>query len=245
MATLSMADNADGTGAVGTVAGGGATDSNTLYYSTWAGTSGTLSFTSAGSRIGNGTIAASVAVGYYVWLLESVVVATNVKTNTIVYQNTTTTAAAGDPVLYRIMSAVKTQIVALSLSGITSTSVLLKWLPRQLDTTTDPVPCVIVSPAPMAEQDVSYLTATDHQKYPILISLIDKQNQDYTANLSRNLLWREKIFREFRFQPIDGVAEAVSCVIEPKSIVDPVAFNKQLFASSLVLRVICRETRGN
>lgn len=242
---MTVTDSSDGANAVAAITGSGGTDTNTLYKATWSGATGTLTFASAGSRSGDGNITASTGVGYWLWLLESVVVATSVKTVVIVFQNTTTTATAGDPVIYRVMDAIKTQIVALNLSGVTSTNVLIKWLPRQFDTTTDPVPCVIISPAPIPETSPSYLVNTDHVGYPVMVTIIDKQNADFTANLSRNLKWRELLMREFRFQPLDTVAEAVTCVIEPKAIIDPAAFAKNLWVSSMVLRVTARESRGN
>lgn len=205
---------------------------------------GTQTFASAGSRTGDGNISISASVGYYLWLLESVTTG-SVKTNVLVYQNITDATSTGNSVMYRILTAVQTQIQALALTGVSSSNIVVKWLGRQWETTTDPVPSVIISPAPSAETMPNDLTGTDKIGYPVLVTMIDKQNQDFTGNLNRNLKWRELINREFRYQPLAGVAEVIYCEPEPKPQFEAGMFMRNTYVSSFVMRFISRETRGN
>lgn len=241
-----MSDSANGTTAVATIAGSGGTDTNTLYKVAWSGAAGSLSFSSVGSRSGDGTISVSTAVGSWLWMLESVVAATSVKTVVVNYQPTTDGTSSGDPVLLRAMNQMKTQIVALGLTGISSSNVYIKWSARAFDTTTDPVPQIVISPAPMPEGMIQQLTGTDMLQYPVAVTIIDKLNQDYTGNISRNLKWREKISREFRYRNLDNqVSEVIYVEVEPKPQIDLNWFNKNYFGSTLVFRIHSRETRDN
>lgn len=149
-------------------------------------------------------------------------------------------------VIYQVMTQMQTQIRALSLTGIASADVLIKWCPRQLDNTTDPTPCIEICPAPLPEgMDQQDLTATDKVRYPVLVTIIDANNQDFDKDLDRNLLWREKINREFRYRPLTGISEIIHCFPEPKAIIDPAWFRLNRFYSAIVFRFVSRETRGN
>src|SRR5690349_3103919 len=70
--TLTLVDNADGTGAVATVAGGAVAAVNTLYVQPFSGVLGAGSWTSQGSRTGDGAIAVSLTTsGHYFAQLKS------------------------------------------------------------------------------------------------------------------------------------------------------------------------------
>lgn len=66
---LTITDNADGTGAVATVAGSAAGASNVVKVAPW--TAGSLTFTDFGPRTGDGTQALSLSNGYHVAYVES------------------------------------------------------------------------------------------------------------------------------------------------------------------------------
>ena len=73
---LAIADNGDGTGGVATVTGSvGAL--TTVYYATFSGSMGSLTWTSAGSRTGDGTLALSLPVGYYLWHAQTATLFSN------------------------------------------------------------------------------------------------------------------------------------------------------------------------
>lgn len=140
--TLAVSDNADGTGGVATITGA-SNKPLTLYRSAFTGTMGSYTWTTSGTRQGNGTITLSspgtIALGYYLWL--ALVPADDEVASA--YQNLSD--AATQSVLDRILDAVKTRIVSLSLSGIASTSVLRQWQPRVWDGV-DAGPAVRIAP---------------------------------------------------------------------------------------------------
>lgn len=240
--TLTMTDNGDGTGAIATVAGSIVTSTNTLTKSLWSGISGSLTFTAAGNRTGDGTIAASASVGTYVWLLTN----NNGGTiTTVIAYSAVTGGASSESVLYRLMLQMQTQIIALGLSGILAANIVVKWLPRMLNAVTDPAPEIVICPAPLPETDQSYLTATDHIGYPVLVAYINAQNQDFVANLARNTLGREKIRREFISRGLVGVPEVQYCKVEPQAIISPAWFDNNVAYLAQVFRFSSRETRGN
>src|SRR5678815_3172857 len=163
---MTVADNEDGTGVTATVAGSAGGSTNTLTQSSWTGNTGTLSFSAGGTRTGDGTIPVVTAVGTYLWMLTNSAAADIV----LVYQAVTGGAsAAAQAVLYRAMAQMQTQIRALALTDVSSVNVVTKWMPRLLDSTTDPNPEIQICPAPMPEKDESYLTNTDHVGYPVLV----------------------------------------------------------------------------
>ena len=149
-------------------------------------------------------------------------------------------------VMYRVMEQVQTQIRALALTDMTSANVVIKWKPRQLRVAVDPLPAIQICPAPMPEPMPQDLANSDKVHYPVLISIQAVQNKDYDANIERNLLWREKINREFRYQNLDNaISEIIHCLPMPKSIFDVQAWEENLWRSDFVMLFVSRELRGN
>jgi hypothetical protein len=234
--SLTITDAQDGTGTA-TVAGSNIASTNTLYQTAWTGQVGSQTWTSAGSRTGDGTISLTGA-GWWLWRLDSLLSgATSVVTNYQPLLNTSTQA-----MLYRACEAIRLRVVGLNLSGVT-TNVIKKWLPRQLPTV-DTLPAVLICPVG-AEDFPGVMTNTDDIGLPILVAILDKQNQDLTANQNRNLLWRQQILSALRFQRLAGVAEAYTVKPVPSNVVDLSMFlDQNLFFSPLLFKVVTRTTRG-
>jgi hypothetical protein len=221
--SLVIADNADGSGGAATIAGSDIGSANSLFCAGFGGATGPLSWIAAGARTGDGAIAVaspgSVPLGYYMWHAMGTVGGTAAFAS---YFRALTDASA-QSVMDRVLTAVVQQIQALNLSGIQSINIVRKWLRRKLETAGQ-VPQI--------------------QVVPVAIIAIDKQNQDYTANQTRNLLWRQQLLRAFRFQRLSGVDEIINCVPGQQSIVDKAAFDANLFVTLVTLRFISREPRG-
>jgi hypothetical protein len=234
-ASLTIADNLDGTGGVATVAGSGGADTNTLYRAGWTGQSGTLAWTLVGARTGDGTIAIAASAGHYLFRL-----ANSDGDVAVVYQPLTNAAAKA--ILDAALDAVVLRIRGLNLSGISSGQISKRWLPRV--TPADAFPMIHVTPFG-GETFPGVMTATDDTGLPIATTIVDGQNQDPTANLSRNAFWRETILAALRYQRLAGVPAAYILVPEPGTIVNPAIFDAQnLFFSPLFFRLITRTPRG-
>lgn len=239
--TFTITDNGDGTGTA-TITGSAGT--NTLYQSAWTGVmSNQLSWSSVGSRAGDGTIALT-GTGFYLWQLENSVDGVI----GVVYQNITDTSAgdATSPV-YQLMNSVATTIQSLNLTGISSVNILQRWLPRVLRSVeAASLPKVFVCPWDR-ESFPGILTGKDDIGIPIVVVFVDAQNQDQTANLNRNTLWRWRTLSAFRYQTISGVSTGYgvyNCVPRTDVQVNPDWFLQGLYVSAFSLEFITRTPRG-
>lgn len=236
--TLSITDNGDGTGTA-TIAG--STGTNTLYKATWTGIGNVqLSWTSVGSRSGDGTIAIS-GEGFFLFRLENSVDGFSAA----VYQPITDTTAKS--LVKQLMEAVGTTIRSLSLTGISSVNVLEQWMPRVLrDVEASSLPKVFVCPWDRLSFP-GILTGKDDIGVPIVVVFVAAQNQDQTTNISRNTDWTWKTLSAFRYQQISGISSfygVYNCIPEVDVQVNPDWFMTGLYVSAFVLRFITRSPRG-
>jgi hypothetical protein len=159
----------------------------------------------------------------------------------------TSNMSAYDSVWHRCLLAVQTQIKSLNLADIDASSVVVQKVPWARDFTNGvhSFPGVVI--CPWHAEDMNPLAGTNRRDdvgYPVLVSIVAKDNQDLTGNLSSYLLWREKIARHFRNQRLAGVPEIIKTIAAPMSVVLPEAFVKGVFHSAFVFRFISREVRG-
>lgn len=239
-ALLEITDNEDGTG---TATITGSTGTNTLYKATWDGVmSSEISWTSVGSRSGDGTIALS-GVGFFLWIVGN----SEDGFTSIIYQNITNLSGGTVSVVKQLMESVQTGIVSLNLSGISSVNVIERWLPRVLkDVEAASLPKVIICPWDR-ESFPGILTGKDDIGIPIIVVFVASQNQDNSANIDRNSQWRWATISYFRFQAPAGVSTSYgvyNCVPEVDVQVDSSWFLKGLYVSAFALRFITRTPRG-
>lgn len=246
MATYTFSDNDDGTGITVTIAGGGASDTHIAYYQAFTGGLGASgTWTSGGTRTGNGAIALSVTDGHYLGYVEST--ASGVMALSTVQYLLSSTAATS--VHYRCLTAVQARIIAASLSGMTAANVKVRKLPsdRGMDSDdgTYSYPAVIVSSMGIENQQAgSGTNIRDDVDYPVIVSILAADNQDLYTNHEKYLKWREQINRAFRQQRLSGVTEVHRCLVQPGPITSPAAFWNNVYHSSLVIRCFSREIRG-
>lgn len=234
---LTVSDAGDGTGAA-TVTGSASGSTNTLYRSAWDGQSGALAWTLHGTRTADGTIAIAVT-GLFFWRLDNLAAGV-----------TTTAPGYYQPIIDPddasihniILDAVKAKILALSLTGIQSTRLLKRWIPRVWEEADNTPSCIIAPPG--REQMIGMLNNKDDVGYPVVVCFLDKLNQDVTKNMERDLLWRQRVSRAFREQRIPGAPLVYKTIVEPDAIVDPTAYQNGYLASLMILRAVTRETRG-
>lgn len=244
--TLTIADQADGTGATATVAGSTGGTTNTCYYQNFDGALGTDTWTDGGNRVGDGTIDVALSTGHYIAYIESTD-GEQVQASNVVYF--VVTDATEESVHYQCMTAVQARIRALSLTGIVNASVVVKKLPHsKIWQASDGIalPAVIITPQREQMPPRAGVTAKDDIGYGVLVTIVDSDNQERTlaANHNKYLVWRQKIAKAFRNQRLSGVSEIIIGVIEPGDPVVPTAWLAQLFASALLLRFTSREGRG-
>lgn len=236
--TLAISDNRDGTGAVATVSGSDSGSTNNVYAAIFGGQTGALTWALVGTRTGDGTVAVSLPVGYYVWTVLTTSAGVTTQGNAV-WQNLSNTAIESPH--YQCLVAIQTRLQGLNLEGIGS-NVLVKWLPRDLEKV-DTLPAIIVAPVGKEGQGPG-LNNHDDIDYPCLVAIIDAQNKDYTANLARDLYWRWRVFQSPRHQRLAGVPNVMTVSITPDYVVNPMLFDKNRFYSALLFMCRNRETRG-
>lgn len=160
----------------------------------------------------------------------------------------TVVAAPSQSVHWRCLQAVASSVRGLELTGLQPSSVLVLKIPAavSLGAADVPLPSVLITPyGPEHMNRLQGTNRNDDVEYPVLVSIVDRDNQDPTAGgLDTYLNWREQIARAFRNQKLAAVPEIIGCWVEPSTIVEPAAWMKGFFHSSLVLWFVSREPRG-
>jgi hypothetical protein len=154
-----------------------------------------------------------------------------------------------DSILYQVLGAVQARIRAVSLTGVASGSVLYKKLElsrmfRQPDGLT--LPGVLITPGRQTMNPRAGTTSQDDVEYGVLVTILRADNQEATigVDLDAQTLAYEKIAKAFRNQRLSGVTEITTCAVEGSDTVLGPAWQKNLLASSMVLRFTSREGRG-
>jgi len=237
--TLAVSDNADGTGGVATIAGGDAPSTHEVFVQRVDGELGTSTWLSKGSRVGNGTVDIAAEPGYY-WVKVEATNGSESGTGNLVYAAFT---SGDEAVLFQCLTAVQSRIQTLALSGIANQSVVVRKVPDDKNITK---PAVVI--APLGRETLDPADGTNNRDdvgYPILVALLDGDNQNPTSNHDRNLLWREKIRRAFHNQRLPGVDAIITAFVEPLPVTDAAAwFERNTFVTAMLLRFISREPRG-
>lgn len=142
-----------------------------------------------------------------------------------------------------ILSEVQADIVALSLSGMAATSIVIaKALPRSEDEFVGGLPgCAIFPFGAIGERPGT--NVRDDIVYPVGILLVQAGNQDQATHRDRMLLWLERIRKAFIHQHLT-VTSVYTCFVDPKDSFNLDAFRQNYDAGGMVLRFVSRESRG-
>lgn len=242
---IAWADNQDDTGATVTVSGGNPLDTHDVYcqrFTGGLGTSGT--WVLHGSRTGNGTVSLTLEAGHYLGYVISTV--SGVSSISAVEYFAVTTGT--DSIHFLLLQAIQARIIAVNLTEVGS-NVLIRKIPteRGHDSSTYTYPAVIVSPMG-SEQLGGGTNARDDIGYPVLVSILAKNNQDLSeTNLNKFLLWRELISKAFRGDQqlvTGGDWNAHRTKVEPGPVLSPTAVWNNQYQCSLTVRCEARQTRG-
>jgi hypothetical protein len=236
-ATITWADNGDGTGITVTISGATA-GTYTLYVQRLNGAIPNWQFTPESSRSGDGTLVSAVS-GFHFWY-----VAHTTDSPTVVQAGYASSSETS--VHYQCLEAVQARIQSLSLDGISNDDVQVLKIPldRGWEDGTFSYPGVIISSIGAEQQSPSRVTnRRDDIDYPVFVSMLAADNQDLTANHNRYLLWRQKINRAFRNQHLPGL-ECVWCSVQPMQVTSQSAWFNAIHHSSMIIRCNSREPRG-
>lgn len=154
--------------------------------------------------------------------------------------------------LYGIMEQVKSQIVALELTGIPDANIVLCGMPSVAIVSSPAIqyPAIAIGPYG-AEEVVAATNLRDDLRYPVLVAICDtlvssaqaeQPGDKQTQGVDMRLYWRERIRKAFSNQRLTA---SIGMIVEvqPLAIVEPAAFQRDLWVSSLLLRIKNREVR--
>ena len=149
-------------------------------------------------------------------------------------------------VLFDLLSQIKTTIAARGLAGIGSAGILVQKVPgnRPADLPAQQFPCIVIAPYGAEELDpLAGSTSRDDVVYRVVVAILAADNGDQEAHFNQYLTWRESIRRLFHDQPLGSLCFSVQ--VRPLDVVDRDAwYQRNLFASGLVLNCFSREPRG-
>ena len=227
--TLTIVDNADGTGAVATVAGATVGTTNTVYVSNWPLTT----FTSGGSRTSDGEVALTLSNGPHLAYISSALSGVTNVSNMVHFRTTDTDEA----VWKECLDATRDMIIGLSISGLDSDSVVVRKLPWNREPLSEGVFI-----HPVTERYGKGTNVRDDIGYGVQVTMIKASNQNLTSNLNTVLTWRRTISSALRRGVSTfGVAEVYNLTIEPAAVYLPEAFLKNYDVGAVLVRCHSRE----
>lgn len=241
--TLAVTDDADLTGVTAVITTSNAGATNTIYRSSVNGEVEAGTWTSSGSRTGDGTISVSLTTrGYYFWYVKSVLADESTISN-LAYCPVTD---GEDAVFTRCIDAVVSRLQLLTLSGIATTRIIA--LPDIGNTAgVADYPCCLVAREPVPHRYGAGTNIRDDVGYPIQVLFCESDGLGTQTDAGKWDLWRQQAERAFRFQRLIGVTESyLASDVEPLKILDP-AFRPPIYdkvVSGFTIRAWCREVRG-
>ena len=247
--SLALAVTIDGGTQTATAAVTGATAGRTvnLYRAAWQTTAGQRSWTLAGSGVASGAGSASIsdvvgATGNYEWLAVQLTAGGDADALSTIYYG-----AIVDPdvksVWEQCCDHLKTAVDSLLLTDLPAAKVIKRWYPGEFKGKSPEAPSVQI--CPFGSEDIpGVLNNTDDVTYPVILVTIDRVDGESAGNLTRDLLWREKISRAVRFQVPAGISEVYMTDLAPEVLVHPDLWEMGIVASGLVFLYRSRERRG-
>ena len=148
---------------------------------------------------------------------------------------------------YQCLIAVQARLRMINLPEIDDQNILVRKLPvsRQSPFEFNGSTCIMVSPPGVEGQsDSAGTNARDDIAYPVVVTILKKNNQDLIEGLTTELNWRQRINKAFRQQHLPGVNCVYRVRITPGPIVDQRAFWDGKYHSSFVIQCVSREGRG-
>lgn len=246
--TLTITDNADGTGATATIADSDPSSLNTVYTIGVRDLQlgiGLTNWSSAGQRGADGTITLPALGYYFAYCLSQIGTAPPNLSNLVYY----VANRSGESVYQRIRAAVLAQIQSLSLpplppmpAGISSDRVYLQSAPQAKNIV---YPCILISNEDEQEGVGTITNRSDDIAYPVRVFIADRGDWTFETAEPTYLLWRERIMSRFRFGRLAGVPEVWTCTPQPQLVIDAHVLQKyQHVVSGMTLRFTARQLRG-
>lgn len=231
--TLTVTDNADGSGALAVVAGSSG-GSNTVFTQFVQGVIGSGTWTASDTRTGDGAVAISLAKGYY---FAYCLTAPSTLSGLAYFAVTSGLDAVPD----RCFAAVKAQ---LGLLNLPCTQNIYDY-----NFSADPkvkYPCVVMTTEGVRQTDEATMNGRDDLGHPVRLLIRDNAGENDEVQQTRFRSWRQSINRAFINQRLPGVIESIRNKVEFGVLLRRVTVKglENKSESELVIRCITREVRG-
>jgi hypothetical protein len=235
---LGITDSANGGGGAATLVGGDAGATNVVKVAQFAGAIGPLTWTTAGTRTGPGTVSFTLsAAGMYLFAVQSTLAAETVWSSPA-YARISDSA---DSIHEQLQQAALARILSLALPIPGITVERLKLPPGARNINLNNPSCLLLT----FDQEEDYRGGTnahDDTALPLHVVIVtgdlNTPEPDSTITTCRQLVRRA--FREWR----SGVPTHYRTDIERGVVLAQAAEGKTLEASSLLLKFYVREPRG-
>lgn len=240
---VTWTDAEDGTG--GTVAIAGADAATVTVYAQRVDATGLTSptFTSQGTRSGDGNVTVTLDPGYY-WIYAQGLVSGDVAISNLVYAYATEST---DALASRCVDAIEARLAGLVMTTGSGVSLPNASIFKQVIAAPDGIityPCILLTHEGGRESQEGTTTGKDDIGYPINVYVVDRQGVDFKAKRKTWLKWRQQVFRALRNQRLSGVTESLIVKMEPDAVFDPKLPSYQVVILGFTARCVCRETRG-
>lgn len=252
MVAVVVVDNKDGTGtATITGSAGGAT--NTVYRGLVNVLSNIVpTWTSAGTRVGDGAVTVTLANGYY-WFYVSE------DTPAVSSPYYSRISDGADAILWGIMEGLQSRIQSLTFAAVGTDNQptiknrnidILKNFSAVKSQQFKDYPGILISPANKEVRDpYAGNNLKDDVNYSVLVQIVDKDRErsPNVRGLRTYLKWREQICRSIQNQDLPGIdcTEVWVAYAEPGDVIDKEILElHQFYVSGIICRFKSRESRG-
>jgi len=238
--TLTLTDDADGTGATATISGSTVGTTNAVFTSRWLGGFVNAAFTSAGSRSDDGTLALNIHLGYH-WAYVS---STKAGEDGVVSAMGSVRATDGEDSDWKqCMDGIVAKIQTLSLAGLLPANVEGGKFP--FDREGLDKPAVLVGYIREAGITLVY-SATDQVPLDFQVAVL-KPNDQSNVIEDQYPKWREQIrnlFSPTTDTGLPAVPHVISTQVIPGDMYNLELFKVGLDAGALVIRCITQVNRA-
>lgn len=242
--TISLTDNADGTGAVVTVAGSTSGSTNAILAAQWAGGFVGQSYASYGSRTGDGTVTLALGPGYWHVYCRSTKAALDGAVSLVGGVRVT---EGEEAVWFQCLDAIVAKLQALSLPPPwQSEPIVSRRFPWNRGTITPDIKAGIFVP-PLSDQYRQSTNQSDDWGLGCQVTAVQASNMGLVSGMSAHLLCRQQLVNALLpvagQAALAGVSDVMNVIIEPGPVIDPAAFQNQYDVGAIVARCITRQAR--
>ena len=146
-------------------------------------------------------------------------------------------------ILEDILTTVQTEIQSLDLTDIADADIYIQKVASTRSFKTEDFPAILIAPGTPKLNPQAGTNLRDQIEYSVGVYIVDKDEQNQTANRNKYLTWYEAIVKKFRTPRLTGVDSVVNGYVTPGAVVDQDWFQVGEYHAGMTLWFISWETR--